>query len=1199
MPSKQGDDNATPLLRETTATGVENRRGAVSTSATPLLLETSTLETHRDLRAAGQRHGRSSSPALLQQDVHRRSPQDEVEQRRRTRSASTQRIASSSPPLLLSGPTPQKQLQQHSRRTSRSTSRDSSPDALTSNSETTRRSCHLWQQQLLSNGTPVTQHLGSRASESGATPVPLMQSPHGISLSSTALEEQEVVLLSLSSRHSSPPPPHRVTTSATPSPSTTTTAWPAGPSATAKVTPLAAVDPFPSSPPARPVTDQIHHGGNGGVRATSGHLRLGGGSGSSTRQSPALITAVSNGTATTPQLLDETACDSPPVQRLREPPAWRSPQAGEVPRTLQMAPVVATAAVSPSSSSRPPSPPLAPASRSPSRCTTQSVDCASTIRIARAANIRPAVAPATMWICLDDDEAEEVERGDSAEREASADTAKRAGGGEAEEASPSVAALQLPHRRPLEKSTIADLLPPTFRPRRRTPRPSPSRRSGGWSHPSCAVWEPSLKAPSASSGPLQYPYVVLDDSSSNDDEDRDASSNDENDTPLQYLAPNGGVQQKAAIDRRAPIASSITAIAAAAALRGADGRLGMSVILDDNDEDEGNADGVAVGPPEKRRRIEPSPSAPARPPPFQLDHDPPLDCHGLRSPLNPCVRDYLFPRRLVPELRPCSLLHQSIVAYRQRSGRGAAKSKVSSGSNTPLSSSLRPNSALPLKTNGHDTTVGSEAAEEEAPHGHRQASPPLRSSSLPWGRPADLLLTDFFPKRRTRGVFMSTAKRVIPPEHFLAPGHFWAAFQSAEYIGEGSFGIVWRCRTIDGDLVAVKSCPVSLRSKASIEDSLSAIREVATMRFLNEMQVPYVLPLHSAFFTTAREALPPPAHEALQWRARLRKKAEAAALELQVQELSSGRRLSAAKVQKGCRSADALADKVKTALQKMAAAEGPKAKAQRAELEAVKLPRFLSITEEDLAMSDGTVFLVMELCDGDVEAVARRDGIAKGVAFCVSSALAAMHELGLLHLDLKPSNILYAYEHGPSQQPQPSRTSTPTTDAVKFYISDFGNCQLVGPAPLDRVEEVYGTFEYMDLLALRDAVCGRSTDAFSLGASLYDLLFGRHVYPPCQNPACQDEEDHTRECFVEAASRPILGLDAASTSSASGPASTSSALLQLTAALLQPRWEDRMTMEECRRFLVKTFAITQTGYDTPPISHRVGELRADEEKDPC
>lgn len=70
----------------------------------------------------------------------------------------------------------------------------------------------------------------------------------------------------------------------------------------------------------------------------------------------------------------------------------------------------------------------------------------------------------------------------------------------------------------------------------------------------------------------------------------------------------------------------------------------------------------------------------------------------------------------------------------------------------------------------------------------------------------------------------------------------------------------------------------------------------------------------------------------------------------------------------------------------------------------------------------------------------------------------------------------------------------------------------------------------MDLRALRDKVCSRATDCFSLGCTLFEMMFGQRVYPKCCNPRCKvsggngsgtSDEMHDRFCYIEAAKQHI------------------------------------------------------------------------------
>ena len=822
-------------------------------------------------------------------------------------------------------------------------------------------------------------------------------------------------------------------------------------------------------------------------------------------------------------------------------------------------------------------------------------------------------------------------------------------------------------RRPAERShPISEILSPTFRQRRRPTQsfssPDSIHREGERSHEKSAstVRVGGEAAPRSADGAhasVKDPrglYIRLDDESDEEEEESEEHKEGGKTDVPPHKSPRLSNASASVVEspvRRVVTPASENAaqspVGASPGLAKRENHSSALLILDDDDDDDD------VEEVERRKRdllarqdgAKQHTSGGARHASSQRlsilssESD---NSQDIGAP-KPMVKDLFFPERLDPEVRPCSPFYESIHAYQQHyqqqqeEEKGKTGKVLSAGPSAAVTAAVSSSSSP--RVTGKNGVKGERQAATSVRASTGQKRSRVRASLVPalpdWGRPADTLLRDFFPAKFTRRSFTEAAERVMSPLHFLEPNDFWAAFSSAVFVGEGSFGLVWRCRTVDGDLVAVKSCPINLRTRANIEDSFSTIREIATMRFLNEMQVPYVLPLHSAFYVRAAEALPPLAQEALEWRQRLRKQAEAAVLEREVELLGRGHVALSKRGRNGGSSGVAVSafeQQVALELARQALSETSAERAERARLQGVRLPRFLSITEDDLRQSDATAFLVMELCDGDVEDIPRSDGVAKGVVFCISSALAAMHELGLLHLDLKPSNVLFAYEHGPSQAspsgggdgggvltPSPARTM----DAVKFYLSDFGNCRLVGPAPLAEVTESFGTFEYMDLRALQDAVCGRPTDAFSLGATLYELLYGKRLYPKCSNPKCAEEADHTRACFVEAARRPVVlppststntNVPGRATANRSATAITATAfsglspsaheedkksapqqgdvseksaksgtsaspaltpLQSLTLALLQGKWAERMTAAECRRFLIDTFHITQ------------------------
>lgn len=128
-------------------------------------------------------------------------------------------------------------------------------------------------------------------------------------------------------------------------------------------------------------------------------------------------------------------------------------------------------------------------------------------------------------------------------------------------------------------------------------------------------------------------------------------------------------------------------------------------------------------------------------------------------------------------------------------------------------------------------------------------------------------------------------------------------------------------------------------------------------------------------------------------------------------------------------------------------------------------------------------FLVMQWAGGEpLDRFARRQTVKARVTLLLTviDAIAAMHDKGVVHGDLKPDNILI------------QRDATPT-------IVDFG----LATAEADAAPAVHGAspgYAAPERLFSR-APLTPEADVFSLGVLLYELLTGRSPFPPHTAPA--------------------------------------------------------------------------------------------------
>lgn len=137
---------------------------------------------------------------------------------------------------------------------------------------------------------------------------------------------------------------------------------------------------------------------------------------------------------------------------------------------------------------------------------------------------------------------------------------------------------------------------------------------------------------------------------------------------------------------------------------------------------------------------------------------------------------------------------------------------------------------------------------------------------------------------------------------------------------------------------------------------------------------------------------------------------------------------------------------------------------------------------------DGRLFLDMRLVEGeDLGEALDRDGPmpphrAVSIISQVARALDAAHDDGLIHRDVKPSNVLL---------------SNPGSDEDFIYLVDFGIARTAGSgqaAALTHTGAALGSFDYMAPERFLDSVLDRRTDVYSLACLLYECLMARRPF---------------------------------------------------------------------------------------------------------
>ena len=136
---------------------------------------------------------------------------------------------------------------------------------------------------------------------------------------------------------------------------------------------------------------------------------------------------------------------------------------------------------------------------------------------------------------------------------------------------------------------------------------------------------------------------------------------------------------------------------------------------------------------------------------------------------------------------------------------------------------------------------------------------------------------------------------------------------------------------------------------------------------------------------------------------------------------------------------------------------------------------------------DGTLFIAMRYVDGaDLKRVLKQEGAlepdrALELLAQVARGLDAAHARGLVHRDVKPSNVLVA----PSE-----------TEAEHVYLADFGLTKTSTSAEGARESiTLSGSSDYASPEQIRGTGADRASDVYALGCLAYGCLTGAVPFP--------------------------------------------------------------------------------------------------------
>ncbi|DAZ93133.1 TPA: hypothetical protein N0F65_009709 [Lagenidium giganteum] len=131
------------------------------------------------------------------------------------------------------------------------------------------------------------------------------------------------------------------------------------------------------------------------------------------------------------------------------------------------------------------------------------------------------------------------------------------------------------------------------------------------------------------------------------------------------------------------------------------------------------------------------------------------------------------------------------------------------------------------------------------------------------------------------------------------------------------------------------------------------------------------------------------------------------------------------------------------------------------------------------------IYVILQLCSGGelYDRIVQRgkysEADAANIMKQLMSALHALHEHNILHLDIKPENILF----------------DTADDDAKIILTDFGLARMVNGTknPLQEGQSMAGTIGYIAPEVITSHIYSPAADVFSAGVILFILLVG---YPP-------------------------------------------------------------------------------------------------------
>jgi serine/threonine-protein kinase len=213
-----------------------------------------------------------------------------------------------------------------------------------------------------------------------------------------------------------------------------------------------------------------------------------------------------------------------------------------------------------------------------------------------------------------------------------------------------------------------------------------------------------------------------------------------------------------------------------------------------------------------------------------------------------------------------------------------------------------------------------------------------------------------------------------------------------------------------------------------------------------------------------------------------------------------------------------------------------------------------------LLLKVSEAFLIMELFDGRPLDVAPPTNVMQILDIFIQAAqgLKVMHQMGYIHCDLKPNNIL-------------------RNEAGDVKIIDFGQSCAIGTVK----ERIQGTPDFIAPEQVSRRPVSVQTDVFNLGATLYWCCTGRHI------PTLYTVNKKGENSFLL-----DTRIDTPQDLNPKVPTAVSNLIIEMVSTRVQKRPSD---MDEVitRLELGKHILNKQSGAEMPPSTTTIDDLNGD------